>query len=60
MNVDDFDRVDVNCQISRLIQYIDFESGKIYQMSRDEMSLIYAAKANPINTFQTLKILIKF
>lgn len=60
MNVNDFERVDVNCQISRLIQYIDFQSGEIYQMNRSEMPLIYAAKANPINAFQTLKILSKF
>jgi hypothetical protein len=46
--------------ISKLLKYIEFENGEIYQMDRMEMPLIYAAKANPIDRFKTLKVYKKF
>lgn len=57
MDIKDFGKIDVNCYISSLLKYIEFEYGEIYQMNRDEVPLIYAAKANPIDAFQSLTIL---
>lgn len=42
--------------VSILETHIVMKTGKIYQMDRNEMPLIYASKANPIESFKTLKI----
>lgn len=41
---------------SMTFPYIDFECGEIYEMDKEEVPLIYAAKANRINGFKTLKV----
>ena len=60
MNMSDFAKIDVDSIISQLMQYIVFECGEIYQMDRAEMPLIYAARANPIDSFKSYNSIKKF
>lgn len=56
VNIGDYDKVIHNGIVSILETHIKMKTGKIYQMDRNEMPLIYASKANPIESFKTLKI----
>lgn len=60
LNKSDSKIIDVNSVVVNLKQYIEFECGEIYQMERNEMPLIYAARANPPDAFKSLKVLDKF
>lgn len=59
-NSQDFEKIEVNNLVWNMKQYIEFESGEIYQMDRSEMPLIYAAKANSVNSFKSLTVLKEF
>ncbi len=59
-NKSDLKKIVIDEIISVFTKYIEFVNGEVYQMDRTEVPLIYAAKANPISEFKTLKILRKF
>jgi hypothetical protein len=43
--------------ISELKGFIQFENGQVFEMSRYECPMFYAAKVNPPSTYQSLKII---
>ena len=57
MNKSAFDFEQKSVLISILKKHISISNGEIYEMDREEVPLLYAAKDNPPNTFKTLKIL---
>lgn len=59
-NRNDLVKIDIDNVIFMLKQYIEFQCGEVYQMDREEMPLIYAARAKPIKPFRSLIILKKF
>lgn len=42
----DYNNLNIKCVISQLKEYINYECGEIYMMSKEEMPLIYAATRN--------------
>lgn len=58
-NKSDFYNVDEEILVEILKKYAGESSGEIYEMDRYEFPLIYAAKANPISFFKSLKIIKK-
>lgn len=56
LNQYDLDKIDVNDYVSQMKMYIEFENGEVYQMDRCEMPLIYAAQANSMDAYKTLKV----
>lgn len=60
LNRSDLVKIDIDNVIFNLTQYIDLQCGEVYQMDREEMPLIYAARAKPIKPFRSLIILKKF
>lgn len=52
-----FDYMQENELISKLRGYISASGGEIYEMDRDEVPLLYAAKDNPPNMYKSLKVL---
>lgn len=57
MNKKSFDSKQEDELINILKKYISVHTGEIYEMDREEIPLLYAAKDNPPNIFKTLKIL---
>lgn len=60
LNRNDLVKIDIDNTIFILKHYIEFKSGEVYQMDREEMPLMYAARAKTINPFKSLVILEKF
>lgn len=60
LNRSDLVKIDIDNVIFNLTQYIELQCGEVYQMDREEMPLIYAARTNPIKPFRSLIILKKF
>lgn len=60
MNRSDLERIDAENIISTFKQYIEFKSGEVYQMNREEVPLMYAANAKTIKPFESLIILKRF
>ena len=52
VNKSDFEKLDLTNLIDTLVKYIEFDSGEVYMMNRNEVPLIYASKANAKETFK--------
>lgn len=59
VNKSDFEKLDLTNLIDTLVKYIEFDSGEVYMMNRNEVPLIYASKANAKETFKSLEVLEK-
>ena len=57
VNKHDFNKVNINMFISEMEKYIYVTYWEIFEMSRYETPLLYAAKDNPKSFFKSLKVL---
>lgn len=52
-----YEKINTDCVISNLKDFIQFKEGEIFDLSRFETPMIYASKVNDINSFESLKII---